>query len=157
MSSVIFRKHRVFRETDDVIFYDITVEESNASDLVEHTGAATSPPNDFVGAKQFYIHHHQDDYNRVVAGERTFEIVNYDFKCPYHIIHLNRQSGALFLPRGTYHRSISGENGSIVINQAHRYDGFNSSTEFLPVSVAEDAKLYECLKTEQPVIHSIGE
>ena len=34
MSSVIFRKHRVFRETDDVIFYDITVEESNASDLV---------------------------------------------------------------------------------------------------------------------------
>ena len=36
MSSVIFRKHRVFKETDSVIFYDITVEESNASDLVVH-------------------------------------------------------------------------------------------------------------------------
>ena len=52
----MFRKHRVFRETDDVVFYDITVEESNASDLVVHTGAAISPPNDSVGAKQFYIH-----------------------------------------------------------------------------------------------------
>ena len=38
----MFRKHRVFRETDDVVFYDITVEESNASDLVVHEGAATS-------------------------------------------------------------------------------------------------------------------
>ena len=61
----MFRKHRVFRETDDVIFYDITVEESNASDLVVHTGTATSPPDDFVGAKQFYVHSFQDDYNRV--------------------------------------------------------------------------------------------
>ena len=34
MSSVSFRKHRVFRETEDVIFYDISVEESNAADLV---------------------------------------------------------------------------------------------------------------------------
>ena len=47
----MFRKHRVFRETDDVVFYDITVEESNASDLVVHEGAATSPPDDFIGAK----------------------------------------------------------------------------------------------------------
>ena len=51
MSDVTFRKHRVFRETQDVIFYDISVEESNASDLVVHDGAAISPPNDLVGAK----------------------------------------------------------------------------------------------------------
>ena len=38
MSDVNFVKHRVFRETSDVIFYDISVEESNASDLVVHTG-----------------------------------------------------------------------------------------------------------------------
>ena len=49
MSSVIFRKHRVFRETDDVIFYDITVEECNAADLVVHEGPAVSPPPDCVG------------------------------------------------------------------------------------------------------------
>ena len=71
MSEVHFKKHRVFRETDDVIFYDISVEESNASDLVVHTGAAISPPNDRVGAKQFYIHKYQDDYNRVVSAQDT--------------------------------------------------------------------------------------
>ena len=51
MSEVEFRKHRVFRETEDVIFYDISVEKSNASDLVVHTGTAISPPDDLVGAK----------------------------------------------------------------------------------------------------------
>jgi len=148
----MFRKHRVFRETDDVIFYDITVEESNASDLVVHTGTATSPPDDFVGAKQFYIHSFQDDYNRVVSGERSFELVNYDWKCPYHIVNLNRSSGALFIPRGTYHRSVSGEGGSIVINQAKRYEGFDPDKEFIPVSCAENLKLYDTLKNEKPVI-----
>ena len=85
MSDVQFKKHRVFRETDDVIFYDISVDESNAADLVAHTGAATSPPNDAVGAKQFYKHEFQDDYNRVVQGCRTFELVNGNWKYPYHI------------------------------------------------------------------------
>ena len=127
MSDVNFKKHRVFRETEDVIFYDISVDESNAADLVIHTGTAISPPNDSVGAKQFYIHSFQDDYNRVVSGERTFELVNYTWKYPYHIVHLNRTSGALVIPRGTFHRSVSGESGSIVINQAKRYDGFNAS------------------------------
>ena len=59
-----------------LFFYDISVEESNASDLVVHTGPAISPPNDCVGVKQFYIHSFQDDYNRVVSGQRTFELVN---------------------------------------------------------------------------------
>ena len=48
MSEVEFKKHRVFRETQDVIFYYISVEESNADDLVVHSGAATSPPDDTV-------------------------------------------------------------------------------------------------------------
>ena len=126
MSDVNFKKHRVFRETDSVIFYDISVEESNASDLVVHTGPAVSPPPDCVGGKQFYIHSFQDDYNRVVQGERTFELVNYDWKYPYHIVHLNRASGALLIPKLTYHRSVSGEKGSIVINQSHRYEGFDT-------------------------------
>jgi len=157
MSDVNFKKHRVFRETDDVIFYDISVDESNAADLVVHTGAATSPPQDCVGAKQFYIHGFQDDYNRVVSGERTFELVNYDWKYPYHIVHLNRASGALVIPRGTFHRSVSGENGSIVINQAKRYEGFDASAEFFPVSTAENKELYNILRTEKPVIHTLGE
>ena len=157
MSDVEFKKHRVFRETDDVIFYDISVDESNAADLVVHTGAATSPPNDCVGAKQFYIHEYQDDYNRVVSGERTFELVNFDWKYPYHIVHLNRLSGALLIPRNTYHRSVSGESGSIVINQAKRYDGFDASKEFIPRSCAINTDLYAILLAEKPVIHTLGE
>ena len=157
MSDVHFKKHRVFRETDSVIFYDISVDESNASDLVVHTGAAVSPPDDAVGAKQFYIHSFQDDYNRVVSGERTFELVNYTWKYPYHIVHLNVHSGALVIPRGTFHRSVSGKDGSIVINQAKRYDGFNPSEEFIPRSCAINPDLYAILLTEKPVIHTLGE
>ena len=152
MSSVTFRKHRVFKETDSVIFYDITVEESNASDLVVHEGAAVSPPDDFAGAKQFYIHSFQDDYNRVVSGTRTFELINLQWKCPYHIVRLDRSHGALFIPRGTFHRSVSGEEGSIVINQAHRYDGIDASAEFYPVSCATNMELYNILRSEKPVI-----
>ena len=155
MSDVEFRKHRVFRETQDVIFYDISVEESNASDLVVHDGPAISPPDDVVGAKQFNIHYHQVDHNRVVSGERTFELVNRDWKYPYHIVHLNRTSGALVLPTNTYHRSISGENGSIVINQAVRDDLFRPESEFRPVSAAEDIELYDILTKEKPVIHTL--
>ena len=152
MSSVTFRKHRVFKETDSVIFYDITVEESNASDLVVHEGPAVSPPDDFAGAKQFYIHSFQDDYNRVVSGTRTFELINLQWKCPYHIVRLDRSHGALFIPRGTFHRSVSGEDGSIVINQAHRYEGFDASAEFYPVSCATNMELYNTLRNEKPVI-----
>ena len=152
MSSVSFRKHRVFKETDSVIFYDITVEESNASDLVVHEGAAVSPPDDFAGSKQFYIHSFQDDYNWVVSGTRTFELINLQWKCPYHIVRLDRSHGALFIPRGTFHRSVSGEEGSIVINQAHRYDGFDASAEFYPVSCATNMELYNILRSEKPVI-----
>ena len=155
MSDVEFRKHRVFRETQDVVFYDISVEESNASDLVVHEGPAISPPDDAVGAKQFYIHYHQVDNNRVVSGERTFELVNRDWKYPYHIVHLNRTSGALVIPTNTYHRSISGENGSIVINQAIRDDLFRPESEFRPVSAAEDIELYDILRKEKPVIHTL--
>ena len=157
MSDVHYVKHRVFRETEDVIFYDISVENSNASDLVVHTGSAVSPPDDVVGAKQFYIHKHQVDHNRVVSGERTFELINFKWRYPYHIVHLNRQSGALVIPRNTYHRSISGEDGSIVINQAKRYDGFDASKEFIPRSCAINPDLYAILLTEKPVIHTLGE
>jgi hypothetical protein len=157
MSEVSYKKHRVFRETDSVVFYDISVEESNASDLVVHTGAAISPPNDIVGAKQFYIHYHQVDHNRVLSGTRTFELVNPEWKFPYHIVHLNRTSGALVVPKMTFHRSMSGEEGSIVINQAIRDSEFDPNTEFIPVSAAENENLYNILRHEKPVIHNIGE
>ena len=70
---------------------------------------------------------------------------------------LNRHSGALVIPRNTFHRSVSGEKGSIVINQATRYDGFDPSAEFYPVSTAECRDLYNILRNVVPVIHTVGE
>ena len=157
MSEVNFKKHRVFRETDSVVFYDISVEDSNASDLVVHTGPAISPPDDVIGAKQFYIHYHQTDHNRVLSGTRTFELVNPEWKYPYHIVHPNRSSGALIIPVKTYHRSISGSEGSIVINQAIRDESFDPETEFIPVSAGQNQVLYDILAHEKPVIHTIGD
>jgi len=157
MSEVQFKKHRVFRETDAVIFYDISVEDCNAQDLVVHTGAAISPPDDIVGAKQFYLHYHQVDHNRVLSGNRTFELICPEWRYPYHIVHLNRSSGALVIPKMTYHRSWSGEEGSIVINQAIRDDEFNDKTEFVPVSAAQNEDLYRILAHEKPVIHTLGD
>jgi hypothetical protein len=157
MSEVQFKKHRVFRETDAVVFYDISVEHSNAQDLVVHTGPAISPPDDIVGAKQFYIHYHQVDHNRVLSGLRTFELINLEWRYPYHIVHLNRSSGALVIPKMTFHRSYSGENGSIVINQAIRDEEFDASTEFIPVSAAQNKDLYAILAHEKPVIHTLGD
>ena len=117
---------------------------------------AISPPNDLVGAKQFYIHYHQTDNNRVLQGERTFELVNFEWKYPYHIVSLTRTSGALVIPPQTYHRSISGEKGSIVINQAIRTEGFDPESEFQPVSALEP-RLYEVLLHEKPVVHTLGD
>ena len=148
----------MFRETEDVIFYDISVDESNASDLVVHTGAAISPPDDAVGAKQFYIHEYQDDYNRVVSGERTFELVNNTWKYPISYSKIRCALAVhLSIPAKTWHRSVSGKELSIVINQAKRYKGFNASEEFKPVSCAENSLLYKILLHEKPVIHRLGE
>ena len=56
-------------------------------------------------------------------------------------MNLNVHNGALFIPRGTFHRSVSGQYGSIVINQVKRYDGFDASAEFYPVSCATNLDL----------------
>ena len=152
MNEVQFVKHQVFRETPDVIFYDISVENNNATDLVEHKGPAVSPPDE-NGDKQFYIHYHQVDHNRVLSGGRTFELVNPDWSDPYHIVHLNRDSGALIIPKGTYHRSTSSIHGSIVINQAVRDKDFDHTTEFVPVIARQNTLLYSILNEYKPIIH----
>ena len=40
--------------------------------------------------------------------------------------------GALEIPVGTYHRSISGKEGSIVLNQPKRDEFFDPAKEFIP-------------------------
>ena len=152
MKNIRVHKHTIFRKTKDVLFFDITMPKSNATDLVIHESAAISPPDDSLGNKQFYIHFHQIDNNRVVHGSRTFELVNFEWEKPYQIVELNRDSGALRIPKKTYHISVSSESGSIVINQSERDDLFKAKKEFEPVSVTQDEKLKQILTNVRPLI-----
>ena len=71
-----------FRDTPSVRFFDVTVNTSNARDLVIHSGPAVSPPNDpESGAWQFYLHPHQEDNLLAASGGRTFFLVNLAWDC----------------------------------------------------------------------------
>ena len=75
-----------FRDTPSVRFFDVTVDTSNARDLVIHSGPAVSPPNDAAsGAWQFYLHPHQEDNLLAASGGRTFFLVNLAWHQPFHI------------------------------------------------------------------------
>ena len=122
--------YEVFRNTPAVKFYDITVDNSNARDLVVHTGPAVSPNNDETGSWQFYMHQHQEDNLLAVSGGRTFYLVNLNWDEPYHEVRVISCGKILRIPPGTYHRSVSDPGGSIVINQAIRDDEFDVVSEF---------------------------
>ena len=49
--------------------------------------------------------------------------------------------GALQIPIGTYHRSESGKEGRIVLNQATRDNSFNQTKEFSTVSLRSNKQL----------------
>ena len=113
-----------FRDTPSVRFFDITVPGSNARDMVVHAGPAISPPNDPVsGAWQFYLHPHQEDNLLAMHGGRTFYLVNLGWNYPFHIVRLESGGDILRIPPGTFHRSVSDPDGSLVLNQAVREEG----------------------------------
>ena len=131
---------RVFRETAQVTFFDAGVNGSNGADVVIHHKNAVSPPDD-GNFEQYYIHHHQIDHNLVIERSRKFTLINPKWDEPHHVIFLNRAMGALQIPIGTYHRSESGLEGSIVLNQAIRDNSFDQTKEFSPVSLRSNKQL----------------
>ena len=130
----------VFRETPQVSFFDAGVKGSNGADIVIHHKNAISPPDD-ENFEQYYIHNHQVDHNLVIEGSRIFTLLNPKWDEPHHVIFLNRHMGALQIPIGTYHRSESGQEGSIVLNQATRDEMFDPKKEFSPVSLRSNNQL----------------
>ena len=121
----------IFRETPKVTFFDAGIDTSNGSDIVIHYGEAISPPND-LKEEQYYVHKHQIDHNLVITGERKFVLINPLWDEPHQVVYLNRSMGALEIPIGTYHRSISFKEGSIVLNQPKRDKFFDEAKEFIP-------------------------
>jgi hypothetical protein len=147
---LIFVPIHVFRETPAVTIFDATVPGSTGSDVVLHTGAAVSPPDD-AEFEQYYLHRHQMDHNLVLTGRRTFTLLNPAWDQPHHVVHLERAMGALQIPRDTFHRSVSGPEGSLVLNQPERDAGFRFDTEFVPVSLRDRPDL-QMLRESAPWI-----
>lgn len=143
-----------FRDTPSVQFFDITVPSSNARDLVYHEGPAISPNNDEQGHWQFYLHPHQEDNLLALSGGRTFHLINFEWQVPYHVVRLNANRHILRIPPGTFHRSESDREGSLVINQAVRSLSASVQSEFRVYSSGEIPKLRSLLVSRyQPQYH----
>ncbi len=122
--------YQKFRDTPKVRFFDITISNSNARDLVFHDGPAVSPNNSLKGNWQFYLHPKQEDNLLALSGGRTFYLVNFDWEYPFHIVRLETGGDILRIPPGTFHRSVSDPDGSLVLNQAIRKAEAKLENEF---------------------------
>ena len=147
-----------FRDTPAVRFFDVTIGTSNARDLVIHSGPAISPPNDLTtGDWQFYLHPHQEDNLLAASGGRTFYLVNLSWDMPFHIVRLAAGGDILRIPPGTFHRSISDLDGSVVLNQAVRDQGASLAREFRVYNSGRipALKLATSLGASRPVLHGV--
>ena len=147
-----------FRDTPAVRFFDVTVDSSNARDLVIHSGPAVSPPDDgATGAWQFYLHPHQEDNLLAASGGRTFYLVNLAWEVPFHIVRLESGGDILRIPRGTFHRSISDPEGSVVLNQAVRDAGVSLLREFRVYNSARIPALMAATVagSPKPLLHGV--
>ncbi len=141
-----------FRDTPSVQFFDITVADSNARDLVFHSGPAISPHNAKTGDWQFYLHPRQEDNLLALSGGRTFYLVNFSWDYPFHRVRLDSNRYILRLPPGTFHRSVSDPAGSLVMNQAVRLSGATVHTEFRVYNSAHISRLRTLLASGFPPI-----
>ena len=148
-----------FRDTPSVRFFDITVPGSNARDMVVHAGPAISPPNDPVsGAWQFYLHPHQEDNLLAMHGGRTFYLVNLGWNYPFHIVRLESGGDILRIPPGTFHRSVSDPDGSLVLNQAVREEGASIMREFRVYNSSRIPRLFAVTSRTAPLpkLHGVS-
>ena len=147
-----------FRDTPAVRFFDVTIGSSNARDLVIHSGPAISPPNHSEsGDWQFYLHPHQEDNLLAASGGRTFYLVNFAWDQPFHIVRLAAGGDILRIPPGTFHRSISDLDGSVVLNQAVRDQGASLAREFRVYNSGRipALKVATSLGASRPVLHGV--
>jgi len=151
--------YQKFRDTPAVRFFDITVPTSNARDLVVHSGPAISPPDDpETGAWQFYLHPHQEDNLLAMQGGRTFFLVNLGWNYPFHIVRLEMGGDILRIPPGTFHRSVSDPDGSLVLNQAVREEGASVVREFRVYNSSKIPRLFATtsLTAPLPKLHGVS-
>lgn len=139
-----------FRDTPSVRFFDVTIPNSNARDLVFHDGPATSPNNSPEGYWQFYMHPNQEDNLLALTGGRTFYLVNLSWEQPFHMVRLEANGDILRIPPGTFHRSVSDPEGSLVLNQAVRTARATVESEFRVYNSAEIPLLLRATSKSAP-------
>ncbi|MGQ9869542.1 cupin domain-containing protein [Leptodesmis sp.] len=142
--------YQKFRDTPKVRFFDITINESNARDLVFHDGPAVSPNDTPEGHWQFYLHPRQEDNLLALSGGRTFYLVNFDWEYPFHMVRLEAGGDILRIPPGTFHRSVSDPDGSLVLNQAVRYASATVESEFRVYNSADIPRLLQVTSNTAP-------
>ena len=79
--------------------------------------------------------------------------MNFGWDYPFYKVRLESCGYILRIPKGTFHRSVSGLTGSIVINQAIRGDMFKADAEIEPISICDDSRLNEIILNTKPIIH----
>ena len=84
------------------------------------------------------------------SGGRTFFLVNLAWEQPFHIVRLESGGDILRIPPGTFHRSISDPDGSVVLNQAVREEGASLVREFRVYNSAEIPALMAATHSSAP-------
>ena len=84
--------------------------------------------------------------------------MNLAWEVPFHIVRLESGGDILRIPPGTFHRSISDPDGSVVLNQAVREDGVSLVREFRVYNSARIPALMAATATgaPKPVLHGVG-
>ncbi len=133
-----------FRRTPNVEFSVLVgknLPQIDSLDKVVHKNNAVSPGVNKEGVRTWYMHPNQDDNLIVLQGERNVEIYTpvhgriEKFRSTSDCVFKNDdqvcyKSAMLVWPRGVFHRIVSSEEGSISINLATHYDGFDIKTNF---------------------------
>ena len=99
----------------------------------------------------------REDNLLAASGGRTFYLVNLSWDQPFHIVRLAAGGDILRIPPGTFHRSISDLDGSVVLNQAVRDQGASLAREFRVYNSGRipALKLATSLGASRPVLHGV--
>ena len=76
--------------------------------------------------------------------------MNLAWEKPFHIVRLESGGDILRIPPGTFHRSISDPDGSVVLNQAVREEGASLVQEFRVYNSAEIPALMAATDSSAP-------
>ena len=103
------------------------------------------------------MHPYQEDNLLTARTARTFYLVNLAWDEPFHIVRLAAGGDILRVPLGTFHRSVSDLDGSVVLNQAVCEQGASLNRELRVYNIGRipALRLVTTKGAIRPVLHGI--